>query len=142
MTSHFLLGIDTGGTYTDAVLLHETDGVIAKAKSLTTRHDLAVGIAGAVDAVIAEAGVPVTAIGLVSLSTTLATNALVEGQGGRAGLVMIGFGPDDLKRDGLTEALGSDPVLFLPGGHNVHGNENPLDLTVLEETLPELAKTV
>ncbi|CAN7496796.1 hydantoinase/oxoprolinase family protein [Rhizobium rhizogenes] len=142
MTSHFLLGIDTGGTYTDAVLFHETDGVIAKAKSLTTRHDLAVGIAGAVDTVIAKAGVPVSAIGLVSLSTTLATNALVEGQGGRAGLVMIGFGPDDLKRDGLAEALGSDPVLFLPGGHNVHGNESPLDLTVLEEALPELSKSV
>ncbi|MEZ2221869.1 hydantoinase/oxoprolinase N-terminal domain-containing protein [Rhizobium sp. RCC_161_2] len=142
MTSHFLLGIDTGGTYTDAVLLHETDGIVAKAKSLTTRHDLAVGIAGAVDTVIAKAGVPVSAIGLVSLSTTLATNALVEGQGGRAGLVMIGFGPDDLKRDGLAEALGSDPVLFLPGGHNVHGNESPLDLTALEEALPELSKSV
>ncbi|MBB3459272.1 N-methylhydantoinase A/oxoprolinase/acetone carboxylase beta subunit [Rhizobium sp. BK313] len=142
MTSHFLLGIDTGGTYTDAVLFHETDGVVAKAKSLTTRHDLAVGIAGAVDAVIARAAVPVSAIGLVSLSTTLATNALVEGQGGRAGLVMIGFGPDDLKRDGLAEALGSDPLLFLPGGHNVHGNESPLDLTALEEALPELSKNV
>ncbi|NTG47729.1 hydantoinase/oxoprolinase family protein [Agrobacterium rhizogenes] len=142
MTSHFLLGIDTGGTYTDAVLFHETDGIVAKAKSLTTRHDLAVGIAGAVDTVIAKAGVPVSAIGLVSLSTTLATNALVEGQGGRAGLVMIGFGPDDLKRDGLAEALGSDPVLFLPGGHNVHGNESPLDLTALEEALPELSKNV
>ncbi|WP_368517027.1 hydantoinase/oxoprolinase N-terminal domain-containing protein [Rhizobium sp.] len=142
MTSHFLLGIDTGGTYTDAVLFHETDGVNAKAKSLTTRHDLAVGIAGAVDAVIAKAGIPVSAIGLVSLSTTLATNALVEGQGGRAGLIMIGFGPDDLKRDGLAEALGSDPVLYLPGGHNVHGNENPLDLTALRAALPELAKSV
>lgn len=142
MTSHFLLGIDTGGTYTDAVLFHETDGVVAKAKSLTTRHDLAVGIAGAVDAVIAASGIPVSAIGLVSLSTTLATNALVEGQGGRAGLVMIGFGPDDLKRDGLAEALGSDPVLFLPGGHNVHGNESPLDLAALEEALPELSKSV
>ncbi|NTF70211.1 hydantoinase/oxoprolinase family protein [Rhizobium rhizogenes] len=142
MTSHFLLGIDTGGTYTDAVLFHETDGIVAKAKSLTTRHDLAVGIAGAVDTVIAKAGVPVSAIGLVSLSTTLATNALVEGQGGRAGLVMIGFGPDDLKRDGLVDALGSDPVLFLPGGHNVHGNESPLDLTALEEALPELSKNV
>ena len=142
MTSHFLLGIDTGGTYTDAVLFHETDGIVAKAKSLTTRHDLAVGIAGAVDTVIAKAGVPVSSIGLVSLSTTLATNALVEGQGGRAGLVMIGFGPDDLKRDGLAEALGSDPVLFVPGGHNVHGNESPLDLTALEEVLPELSKSV
>jgi N-methylhydantoinase A/oxoprolinase/acetone carboxylase beta subunit len=142
VTSHFLLGIDTGGTYTDAVLFHETDGVIAKAKSLTTRHDLAVGIAGAVDAVIAKANIPVSAIGLVSLSTTLATNALVEGQGGRAGLVMIGFGPEDLKRDGLAEALGSDPVIYLPGGHNVHGNENSLDLAALQEALPDLAKSV
>ena len=36
------LGIDTGGTYTDAVLFSDTRGVIAKAKALTTRHDLAV----------------------------------------------------------------------------------------------------
>ncbi|PTM95995.1 hydantoinase/oxoprolinase N-terminal domain-containing protein [Mycoplana dimorpha] len=142
MADHLLLGIDTGGTYTDAVLFSETTGVVAKAKALTTRHDLAVGISGAVEAVLKEARVPVTAISLVSLSTTLATNALVEGQGGRAGLVMIGFAPDDLKRDGLAEALGSDPVIFLPGGHNVHGNENPLDMTALDAALPELSATV
>jgi len=140
--SQYLLGIDTGGTYTDAVLFDETQGVVAKAKSLTTRHDLAVGISGAVDAVLRQADVPVSAISLVSLSTTLATNALVEGQGGRAGLVMIGFGPEDLKRDGLDQALGGDPVIFLPGGHNVHGHETPLDMTALEEALPELSKTV
>lgn len=142
MKSQYLLGIDTGGTYTDAVLFDETQGVVAKAKSLTTRHDLAVGISGAVDAVLRQADVPVSAISLVSLSTTLATNALVEGQGGRAGLVMIGFGPEDLKRDGLDQALGGDPVIFLPGGHNVHGHETPLDMTALEEALPELSKTV
>lgn len=142
MKDHLLLGIDTGGTYTDAVLFSESGGVVAKAKSLTTRHDLAVGISGAVEAVLEQARVPVSAISLVSLSTTLATNALVEGQGGRAGLVMIGFGPDDLKRDGLAEALGNDPVIFLPGGHNVHGNENPLDMAALDEALPELSTSV
>ncbi len=142
MATHFLLGIDTGGTYTDAALFDENRGVVAKAKSLTTRHDLAVGIAGAVDAVIAKANIPVTAISLVSLSTTLATNALVEGQGGRSGLVMIGFGPEDLKRDGLETALGTDPVIFLAGGHNVHGNETPLDLGPLEKALPELPQPV
>lgn len=142
MTSHFLLGIDTGGTYTDAVLFSETQGVVAKAKALTTRHDLAVGISGAVDAVLDQAKVPLSAISLVSLSTTLATNALVEGQGGRAGLVMIGFGPGDLKRDGLLEALGSDPVIFLPGGHNVHGGETPLDMSELDTALPTLAGQV
>ncbi len=138
----FLLGIDTGGTYTDAVIFSQQDGVIAKAKSLTTRHDLAVGIAGAVGAVLQQSAVSPKSISLVSLSTTLATNALVEGQGGRAALVMIGFSPEDLKRDGLGEALGNDPVVFLPGGHNVHGHETPLDMTALELALPQLASSV
>ncbi len=137
-----MLGIDTGGTYTDAALFSEADGLIAKAKALTTRHDLSIGISGALENVLSASGLPADAIGLVSLSTTLATNALVEGHGGRAALVMIGFGPEDLRRDGLADALGSDPVIFLPGGHDVHGNETPLDMTALEAILPELAANV
>ena len=142
MSSSYLLGIDTGGTYTDAVIFREPDGVIAKAKSLTTRHDLAEGIAGAVDAVLAASAVVPSDIGMVSLSTTLATNALVEGQGGRIALVMIGFGPEDLARAGLAEALGGDPVVFLPGGHDVHGSETPLDMTALDDALVKLSETV
>lgn len=142
MTSPILLGIDTGGTYTDAVLFREGEGVIAKAKSLTTRHDLADGIAGAVDAVLARSGYSASEIGLVSLSTTLATNALVEGQGGRAALVMIGFGPEDVTRGGLSEALGNDPVIFLPGGHDVHGNETPLEMSELDKAMSGLGTTV
>ena len=141
------LGIDTGGTYTDAVLWAEGSAkspgaVVAKAKALTTRHDLAVGISGAVDAVLAEARVDPSAIKLASMSTTLATNALVEGQGGRVALVMIGFAEADLARDGLKSALGSDPLVFCPGGHDVHGRETPLDLSPLEAALPELAGSV
>lgn len=126
------LGIDTGGTYTDAVLFDLEAGVIAKAKALTTRHDLAVGIGEAVSGVLQKGDVPASTIGLVSLSTTLATNALVEGEGGRTALVMIGFEEQDLKRDGLEEALGGDPVIFIPGGHTVHGKERPLDMAPLE----------
>ncbi len=140
------LGIDTGGTYTDAVLWSEAGGekgaVLAKAKSLTTRHDLAVGISGAVGAVLEKAAVDPAGIKLVSMSTTLATNALVEGQGGRVALVMIGFAEGDLARDGLKAALGTDPVVFCPGGHDVHGNAAPLDLSALEAALPELAGSV
>ena len=105
VTSDYMLGIDTGGTYTDAVIYSEEHGIVAKAKSLTTRHDLSIGISGALESVLAESAIDPSAIRLVSLSTTLATNALVEGQGGRAGLIMIGFGPEDLKRDGLADAL-------------------------------------
>lgn len=139
------LGIDTGGTYTDAVLWSDTGDkgtVVAKAKSLTTRHDLAVGISGAVGQVLERTGADPASIKLVSMSTTLATNALVEGQGGRVALIMIGFGQADLERDGLKAALGTDPVLFCPGGHDVHGNAAALDLSGLEAALPELGRSV
>lgn len=132
-----LLGIDTGGTYTDAVLFRRDTGVMAKAKSLTTKHDLAIGISGAVEAVIEQFKGDVSEIALVSISTTLATNALVEGKGGAVGLVMIGFEQADMEKAGLAEALGSDPVVFIPGGHDVQGNERPLDLTGLDQFLED-----
>lgn len=136
------LGFDTGGTYTDAVLWSETDGVVAKAKALTTRQDLSIGIAEAAGRVLAASAAAPSRIKLVSMSTTLATNALVEGQGARSALVMIGFTPADLDRAGLASALGGDPVLFIEGGHDVHGNETPLDLGPLENALASLASDV
>ena len=72
----YLLGVDTGGTYTDAVLIKD-DTVIASAKSLTTRHNLARGVSAAVKLVLDESKVAPADISLSSLSTTLATNALV-----------------------------------------------------------------
>ncbi len=134
------LGVDTGGTYTDAVLLDTArDAVIGKAKSLTTRADLALGIGRAVDAAMRAAGVAPAAVEMVSLSTTLATNALVEGQGGRVALVFIGFDPGDMDRAGLSEALRGDPVVMLSGGHNHAGTEiAALDLAGLERALEGL----
>ncbi|MFK7940166.1 MAG: hydantoinase/oxoprolinase N-terminal domain-containing protein [Roseovarius sp.] len=131
-----LLGVDTGGTYTDAVLIRDERDVIASAKSLTTRHDLAIGIGGAVEAVLHQSNVDVAEIGMASLSTTLATNALVEGQGGRVGLIYIGFRERDLEGHGLREALGGDPALVLDGGHNHAGGEaKTLDLDTLSAWL-------
>ncbi|MBA8899312.1 hydantoinase/oxoprolinase family protein [Phyllobacterium sp. P30BS-XVII] len=136
------LGIDTGGTYTDAVLWSEARGVIAKAKALTTRHDLSVGISGAVERIVEEASVDPGQIRLVSMSTTLATNALVEGQGGRIALVMVGFSQADLEKADLGTALGTDPVVFLPGGHDVYGRPQPFDTAALREALPRLKEEV
>lgn len=130
-----LLGVDTGGTYTDAVLI-SGDTVLASAKSLTTRHDLAVGIGGAVQAVLEQSGVQSADISMASLSTTLATNALVEGQGGRVALILIGFKEADMKNHGLADALGSDPYIILSGGHNHAGSEAaPLDVDTLRDWL-------
>ncbi|KIN78735.1 hydantoinase/oxoprolinase N-terminal domain-containing protein [Sulfitobacter mediterraneus] len=123
-----LLGVDTGGTYTDAVLIRDEITVIASAKSLTTRQDLAIGVGNAVRSVLEAAQVAPEDIALASLSTTLATNALVEGQGGRVALIYIGFRGRDLEAHGLAEALKGDPALVLAGGHNHAGGEaQPLD---------------
>ncbi|MEO1780415.1 MAG: hydantoinase/oxoprolinase N-terminal domain-containing protein, partial [Pseudomonadota bacterium] len=118
-----LLGVDTGGTYTDAVLMRDEEAVIARAKALTTRHDLAIGVGEAVRAVLASSGVTPAEVGLASLSTTLATNALVEGQGGRAALIYVGFDKAAADTSGLAEALGDDPVCALAGGHRHDGTE-------------------
>lgn len=126
------LGVDTGGTFTDAVLVRDEKEIIASAKSLTTRHDLAIGVENAVKVVLKESGVAAEEIGLAALSTTLATNALVEGQGGRVALVYVGFDARDLDRHGLNDALQGDPVLILGGGHDHAGQEaKPLDLDAL-----------
>ena len=136
----YLLGVDTGGTYTDAVILDEaSETVIATAKSLTTRPQLALGVGAAIDAVLENAQVAPTDVAMVALSTTLATNALVEGQGGRVALVAVGFDDADLQRAGLADAMGGDPVLALGGGHNHGGAEAaPLSLSDLHRGLDAL----
>lgn len=118
-----LLGVDTGGTYTDAVLIRDEEEVIASAKSLTTRADLALGVGAAVREVLAQSGIAPGEVSMASLSTTLATNALVEGQGGRVALIYIGFRARDLDAHGLAEALKGDPSIVLTGGHNHAGGE-------------------
>ena len=143
-----LLGIDTGGTFTDAALLDNSaqngqQELVAKAKSLTTRHDLSIGIAGAAEAAIKDSNCQPEDIKLVSVSTTLATNALVEGQGGRVALIAIGFDRKDLEKAGLADALGQDPVIMLPGGHTTHGAQaKPLDLSELESQIEDLKDIV
>jgi N-methylhydantoinase A/oxoprolinase/acetone carboxylase beta subunit len=120
------LGLDTGGTYTDAVLFDPAKGVLAAAKSLTTKHDLSLGLKGAMEGVLGEAGGD---IAMVGLSTTLATNAIVEGHASPICLLLAGYEPSALDRAGLRQALGSDPVVFIAGGHGPQGDEQqPLDL--------------
>jgi N-methylhydantoinase A/oxoprolinase/acetone carboxylase beta subunit len=120
------LGLDTGGTYTDAVLFDTAKGVLAAAKSLTTKHDLSIGLRGAMEGVLGQAG---EEIAMVGLSTTLATNAIVEGHASPICLLLAGYEPTALDRAGLRQALAGDPVIFIAGGHGPQGDEQqPLDL--------------
>jgi len=54
MKSPLRLGIDTGGTYTDAVLVDDSNCIVAAAKRLTTHHELTTGIGEVLDALPAE----------------------------------------------------------------------------------------
>ena len=135
----FILGVDTGGTYTDAVILEDEERVIAFSKALTTHSDLSLGIGSAIQ----KAGKPRNTapekISLVSLSTTLATNALVEGQGDRVALIMIGFKDSDLEKHSIFDALKGDPFLVIEGGHNYAGFEkSPLAKNKLSRWVSEI----
>lgn len=117
----YFLGIDTGGTYTDSVIFCEKNGVIASNKSLTTKENLFFGIEDSCKKTFDN--IDVSNIKMVSLSTTLATNAVVEKQGSKIGLIMIGGDESIAKSSDIQEALGGDPMFFVDGGHDHVGFE-------------------
>ena len=93
-SARYGLGVDTGGTFTDAVILDLDDNtVVAKAKSPTTHSDLSKGLHASVDAVFDACDIRPEDISLVGISTTLATNSILEGMGGNVGLILIGWDP-------------------------------------------------
>lgn len=101
----YILGIDTGGTYTDAVIYDNIGGsVLSKGKALTTRENLAAGIEcclGLLDQTYFEE------ISQVNLSTTLATNAIVENRGNKIALFLLGDRPEgELPAEELVTIMG------------------------------------
>lgn len=124
----YRIGIDVGGTHTDAVLLDHNYQVVAETKSPTT-EDVSTGIYQAMREVIAQSGVPREQIHLAMLGTTHCTNAIVERKhlneiaviriGAPATLAvkpLIGV-PEDLR-----EKLGKH-VYIVRGGHEFDGRE-------------------
>jgi len=134
MDSRLALGIDTGGTYTDAVVIdYETREIRAKAKARTTPHDLSLGIAQSLDAL---QGVDLKTIKLVSLSTTLATNAIVEGKGCRVFLFLVGYDPALMEKFGFEKDLPTPDFCYLRGRHDLLGEEiEALDLKEAERII-------
>ncbi|KKG18939.1 hydantoinase/oxoprolinase family protein [Methanosarcina mazei] len=122
---HYSLGIDAGGTYTDAVLVRDSDGKIADSnKALTTYPDPLAGIKKVIDGLNPEY---LKNIKLVSVSTTLSTNTILEGNGFPVALILIGDHP-------LEKEFPTGHVLFAGGGHNHNGEEvSSLDLKAIEK---------
>jgi len=138
------LGIDAGGTYTDAVLLDPTSGQVRrKAKALTTPHDLSIGITEAIAAIARPDRPDFSLVKLVSISTTLATNAIVEEHGGRVGLLLIGYDREIMRRSGLEQRLPVEGMFYVAGGHDVKGDEvQALDIEAARQAILELRDRV
>ena len=122
----FRLGIDVGGTHTDAVILDATDRVIASTKTPTT-EDITTGIVQALHAVLTASRLPPVAIAYAMLGTTHCTNAVVTRRElNTVGVIRLGAPatraieplltwPQDLKQVvGVRHAI-------LHGGHEYNG---------------------
>jgi N-methylhydantoinase A len=80
-----LLGVDVGGTFTDAVLL---DGeTVHTAKLPTTPEDQSAAVIGAIEAVLSQAGAEPAAVESFAHGMTVGTNALLEERGARTALI-------------------------------------------------------
>ena len=134
------LGLDTGGTFTDAVVLADGRRVIASAKALTTPWNLAIGIGEAIRAVLAllPAGSSHQDVSLVSVSTTLATNAVVEGRFSPVCTLLIGFDDAMVERSGLQRSGSGGLVVRIEGGHTATGDESAaLDEAAVRQAVVE-----
>jgi N-methylhydantoinase A/oxoprolinase/acetone carboxylase beta subunit len=119
---HYGLGIDAGGTYTD-VVIHDfkTGKIVGKNKALTTKWDFTIGIDEAISELSSEF---LNQLDLVAVSTTLATNAIVEGEGHKTGLIVM-YGDDVSGRDLFTH----QPCAFVSGSMSMDG----IELAVVDE---------
>ncbi|MDE2136831.1 MAG: hypothetical protein KGJ68_05295, partial [Gammaproteobacteria bacterium] len=133
------IGLDTGGTYTDAVALDGERRVVATAKALTTHWDLSLGLGDALRAVLGRLEAAREHVSLVSVSTTLATNAVVEGRFSPICTIVIGFDERMVERSGLRRD-GSGVIVRVRGGHEATGEEaEPLDVAAVEAAVREHA---
>ena len=134
------IGIDTGGTYTDAVVYDmEEKKILCSGKSLTTKSELENGITAALDMLDPEY---VKQAEMLALSTTLATNACLEDKGSRAKILMIGMSPETM--DNLETVYASygfrdlSQLVFIDGKpeHIFQEPEEP-DWEDLKKRVPE-----
>ena len=118
------LGIDAGGTYTDAAIVNmKTRQIIQSKKALTTYPNPLGGIQNVLNLLDAET---LKKVRLLSVSTTFATNTILEKNGAPVSLILIGTQkiPEHLK----------DQCVVVKGGHNYRGKENEvLDADAIRE---------
>lgn len=128
------IGIDTGGTCTDAVAYDLANKkILASAKSFTTYGKLEEGIRASITRL---PGNLVEEASYISLSTTLATNACVENKGGRVCLIFIGVKQRTVEETYQTYGFDSMECMRFLKGDPVKKEEPDWD--ELEKMLPSI----
>ena len=116
-----ILGIDTGGTYTDGVIVAAgTREILCKTKTLTTHRNLRLCINNCIHAFRPD---QLEGVSLVCLSTTLATNAIVEGRGCKEGLILIGGRPEGKMPSSRYRVIRGKPDIRGRMRENIDPNE-------------------
>ena len=142
MENNYALGIDTGGTFTDGVVFGlDEEKIVSKTKVITTRYDLTLAISNCLDNLLGDLeqkGIKEQVlhnIRMSCLSTTLATNATVEGQGADVGLILIGI---DVRQE-----LPTSQYVTISGGYDIHGHEKkPIDPEEARHAITNMAGKV
>lgn len=83
----YRLGVDVGGTFTDFLLINESDGSTHTAKVPSTPEDSSIGVLNGLARICDQSGVNPKDINLVMHGTTVATNAVLTGNGAKVGLL-------------------------------------------------------
>ncbi|RCX19640.1 N-methylhydantoinase A/oxoprolinase/acetone carboxylase beta subunit [Fontibacillus phaseoli] len=131
------VGIDVGGTFTDAVVLdNETFEIIEKMKIPTTHHDedgVAKGIVQILQSILESKGIAPEDVAFIAHGTTQATNALLEGDVARVGILGMGAG-----MDGLSARSESNPgQIELAPGKNLQTYHTYMDSKNLKDEAVE-----
>jgi N-methylhydantoinase A len=85
MAHRYRLGIDVGGTFTDGILINEETGETRIVKVPSTPKDPSIGFLEAVERILREASIKTEDVGYLVHGTTVATNAIIEGNLGPTG---------------------------------------------------------
>src|SRR5258705_1537577 len=120
-TPCFRIGIDTGGTFTDVVAVDARSGAMRVTKVASTPSNPATGLVRGVNAILGEAGGSPADVEGLAHGTTVATNALLQGEISGLGLIVTsGFSHIlEIARQAVPEGYGNSyfcvkPELIVP----------------------------
>ena len=105
--ANWLIGVDTGGTFTDLIAFDQVSGALQRAKVPSVPSDPSLAVVNALEKLFAAAVSPAD-VAMIVHGTTVATNALLEGKGVRAGLLITNGFRAVYEARGWSQPRGAD----------------------------------